>query len=653
MFRKMMAAACGSLLMTCAGAQAQSAYFTRYVTFGDSLTDNGRILRETGFSPTIAANAAIGSVIYQDGTSANRPAYAEVVPALIGLPYRPEDGYAVGGSRSYHLDPDPNFSPVKPWGLPDQVAESIARIGRFSPRDLFSIWMGYNDIAAAGAVTPEAKTLVVTNLLANTNAAIQALAGNGGREFVVFNQKTDRPDLVTIPGVSSTPLGGNDVARAINAALPGALAPLSAAGLNIHYFDVDALITRLRANPTAFGYGPDGNTPCVLVPSCKAIGAADGGATVNQYITVDGVHDTGRTNSYIAAFLANQLNAPLTIGPQGDLGQSAGIAFSSTLIDFLSAERRRNMAMSVPAMYSADLPGKAPAPVTIPVIPGSPFSVFALGTYLNADRTAQNRAGGGSIGNSYSADFGGVTAGLLYQATPNLVLGAAFNYLNTSVDLRGLSNGRIDLDSFQGSVFASLSYSEFFADGVLTYGGNNYTIGRPGVLNDRLTASPSGDTFTAAARVGYLFDFGSFKAGPVAEMAYAHVNVDPYAESGDPLLTIGVRRQSLEGLTAGGGVQIRSALPIFGGLASPFLNVTAQHDFLDGVRTVSSFQTYAPALLIRTQTGRLNDDVYGRIAGGLDFDLGNGFSGLLTGSTSFARSGGDDRTVSAGVRYRF
>ncbi|KAB1072509.1 autotransporter outer membrane beta-barrel domain-containing protein [Methylobacterium planeticum] len=346
--------------------------------------------------------------------------------------------------------------------------------------------------------------------------------------------------------------------------------------------------------------------------------------------------------------MANQLNAPLTIGPQADLGQAAGLAFSSTLIDFLSAERRHNMAMSVPD----DLPGRTAAPTTIPVQVGSPLSVFALGTYAALDRTTQNRAAG-SIGNTYGADFGGVTAGLMYQATPNLVLGAAFNYLSTSVDLRGTTNARIDLDSFQGAGFASLSFPNFFADAAFTYGGNDYRVDRPGVLNDRLSAAPGGDTFTASARVGYLFEFGTFKAGPVGEVAYANVHVNAYRESGDPLLTLGVRSQNLEGLTAGGGVQIRTALPAFGGLLSPFLNLTAQHDFLDGVRTVGSFQTYAPALLIRTQAGRVGDGVYGRVAGGFDVDLGNALSGVVAGSTSFARSGGDDHVVSAGLRYRF
>lgn len=633
-----------SLLVLGTGTSwAQSGYYTGLYGFGDSLTDNGRIPRETnGYSPTGSLDAQRGTRLYEGGRWSNAPTYYEALPALIGAPYVAANDYAVGGSRSTPLPPNPFASPAFPWGVPDQIDQFTARTGRFGPRDIGLLWIGYNDLSSIPvAASPQARADGVSAILANNLTALNRLVGLGARELLVLNQQTFR--------------GNNrDLAASFNAQLPGLLAPIAASGVNVHYFDVDSLLNRFRANPTAFGYIPQAATGnCSADPACAPIGYLNGGAAENQYISVDGVHLTGRTNTYIAQFIANQLNAPLTLGPQADLGQAAGLAFSSTLIDFLSAERRRNMAMSVPSAFAADLPGRAPPPVTIPIQPGSPFSVFALGTYVGVDRTAQNRAGGGSLGNTYGADFGGVTAGVLYQATPNLVLGAAFNYLTTSVDLRGLSNGRIDLDSFQGAGFASLSFPNFFADAAVTYGGNDYRLSRPGVLNDRLTASPSGDTVTVAARVGYLFDFGTFKAGPVGEVAYANVHVNGYRETGDPLLAIGANRQNLEGLTAGGGVQIRTVAPLFGGLISPFLNVTAQHDVLDGVRTVTSFQTYAPTLLIRTQTGRRGDDVYGRLAGGLDLDLGNGLSGIITGSTSFGRSGGDDHTVSAGLRYRF
>ncbi|MCB4806584.1 phospholipase/lecithinase/hemolysin/uncharacterized protein YhjY with autotransporter beta-barrel domain [Methylobacterium brachiatum] len=638
-------------LVGATGAQAQQGYYSRSFSFGDSLSDTGRVLRETGYNaPRALAPGLGGPGIYSPtaGIWSNEPNFLQVLPGLVGVPYNPANNFAVGGAISGNQPANAGTSPFFPYGFPNQVDQFIARGGSFTSHDVINVWFGYNDISGIPANgTPAQIASGINTIYNNVSGNINRLVALGGQNFVVFNTQTFRSLFPASVAGANSP-----IAAQFNQGFVNALQPLSDRGLNIHFFDLATLSDRFRSNPTAYGFAANaGTVSCAQDPACSASGSTTG--LENQYISPENIHFTGKANTIIAAYLANQINAPLTIAPQGELGQAAGLAFSSTLIDFLSAERRRNMAMSVPATFTADLPGRAAPPVTIPVQVGSPLSAFALGTYVNVDRTAQNRAGGGSTGNTYNADFGGVTAGLLYQATPNLVLGAAFNYLNTSVDLRGLTNGRIDMDSFQGSGFASLSFSNFFADVVGTYGRNNYSLDRPGVMNDRLTASPSGDAFTVAARTGYLFDFGTFKAGPVGEVAYANVSVDAYRERGDTLLTIGTRRQSLEGLTAGGGIQIRTTVPMFAGLVSPFLNVTAQHDFLDGVRTVTSFQTYAPTLLIRTQAGRRADDVYGRVAGGLDLDFGNGLSGVLTGSTSFARSGGDDHTVSVGLRYRF
>jgi outer membrane lipase/esterase len=195
-----------------------------------------------------------------------------------------------------------------------------------------------------------------------------------------------------------------------------------------------------------------------------------------------------------------------------------------------------------------------------------------------------------------------MTAGAEYRATKNLTVGGAFNYLNTVTDLNGLSRTHIELNAFQGGLFASLSYPHFFVDGALTYGTNKVDTRRPGVI-DTITGSPDGNTFTRAGRTGYLFDVGTVKAGPIAEFAYANVRVGNYAERGDDLLTLGVQSQNFNGLTGGAGFQIWTALQAFGGIFSPYVNLTAEHDFLGGLRTITSFNTDAPLLLFNTSGG--------------------------------------------------
>ena len=151
------------------------------------------------------------------------------------------------------------------------------------------------------------------------------LTGLGARDLLVLNQQTFR--------------GSNrDLAASFNAQLVGALTPIAASGVNVHYFDVDSLLNRFRANPTAFGYIAAASTGnCSADPACAPIGYLNGGAAENQYISVDGVHLTGKTNTYVAAFIANQLNAPLTMPVQGDMAQGSGLVFANSLLGRLDA----------------------------------------------------------------------------------------------------------------------------------------------------------------------------------------------------------------------------------------------------------------------------------------------------------------------------
>lgn len=73
--------------------------------------------------------------------------------------------------------------------------------------------------------------------------------------------------------------------------------------------------------------------------------------------------------------------------------------------------------------------------------------------------------------------------------------------------------------------------------------------------------------------------------------------------AGDDLLTLGVQSQNFNGLTGGAGFQIWTALQAFGGIFSPYVNLTAEHDFLGGLRTITSFNTDAHLLLFNTSGG--------------------------------------------------
>lgn len=287
----------------------EAAPFGQYYAFGDSLSDNGRVLRETGYDgPAVVGQQFFNAPgIYQGGRWSNAPNFTEVVPSLIGVPYVPSNGFAIGGAQSVHQDPNPLLSPTFAWGLPDQIDTFASRVGRFASNDLINLWIGYNDITQIPATATQAEQSArIAGIVSNTTNAITRLAALGGREFVVFDQQTYRPD------------GRGSVAQELNEKLGAALQPLSASGLDILYFDVNSILNGLRANPTAFGFAADaGTVSCAQVPACAQNGNVTG--LENQYISPEGIHLTGPVNTIVAQALARQLNASVAVPEPGTL----------------------------------------------------------------------------------------------------------------------------------------------------------------------------------------------------------------------------------------------------------------------------------------------------------------------------------------------
>ena len=122
----------------------------------------------------------------------------------------------------------------------------------------------------------------------------------------------------------------------------------------------------------------------------------------------------------------------------------------------------------------------------------------------------------------------------------------AGNYSTTNADLNRGAN--IDIDAAQVAGYMSYSSKRWFADALLGYGHHDVEMSRPGVI-DIIRSDTDANVLAAVARAGYLYDFGTLRAGPIAGLTYTHSKVDGYTEKGDPLLTYSVAAQTLETLT--------------------------------------------------------------------------------------------------------
>ena len=268
-----------------------------------------------------------------------------------------------------------------------------------------------------------------------------------------------------------------------------------------------------------------------------------------------------------------------------------------------------------------------------------------MGTFLGGSRSNSADA----VGYDYDSVSG--TAGIEYSINRNLIFGVAANYTTLSADLRDDAN--VDLDAIQGAAYLSYATRQLFADALVAYGSHDIDLNRPGVI-DTIRSSTDASSLALAARAGYLFDFGSLRAGPVAGLTYIHSRVGGYTEKGDELLTFQVSSQTLESITGNLGIRFLAPFQTSGGsLVIPHLNILLEHQFGDHAQTLTTTLTQAPLLPIPTTLPAFDSRTYGRIEGGVTFQLGSDLSATVNAGSTFARDDGQDYRVSAGLNYRF
>jgi outer membrane lipase/esterase len=527
-----------------------------------------------------------------------------------------------------------------------QVQEFQAIYGRYRPGDIVVQWSGINDINRNGINTQAVVDQIVAQDVTNQTLMVQQNIALGAKNYVFVGladlgtfanfttlRPTNDPALVT-QAAERTNAGNLANLIALKQANPG---------VNIHYFDSERFVNEIRANPTAYGF-----TPAGVAPNAYGVGSAGGSVQAynsqpfgqqNEFLTMDGLHWTYRFHEWEALAIANQLLAPYSVAAQADLTQIGGMAFSNSMFRMIDDYRLRGA--------FAELSMKDWIPER-PSYHYGALSVFAQGEYSQGDRADRF----GATGFSYS--MSGITAGAEFSPLPHMIMGVAFNYSNPEATLNN-GFGTIKSDLFQGGGYASISYPNWFADAAFSIGSSDLHVIRPGLVSN-LTGDTTGSAVTFGTKAGYLFDLASFlpaeghlKAGPIAGITFAHVDIDGYTEKGDPMLTQIIGGQSVDSATGRVGVELRYPM-VFGSTAiNPWIDVTLERDLLGGARTIVSAQTYSPLLTISTPVSGVAQ-TYGRVAGGLSAAVSNNVSVNINGETTFATKYGDDHRMMGGVK---
>ena len=252
--------------------------FTKFVVFGDSLSDTGNIAHRVRdkFHSVIRAGASITAITVSRTAPIRSPArisyagvwHEQLAHTFLHLPIATNslDGgtnYAFGGAttvdgtseRTVIHNPDP-------FAGGDYTSRSITWVSRSpiisllstpDPNALYLLWGGGNDLFDDSG---GANVIATSNRI---NTLIRRLATAGARNFLVPNV----PPLGAIPNykghtskIISLDAASADYRTILNSGLNATISALAAQGITVHIYRLDTWLNTIRilAEPSNYGF---------------------------------------------------------------------------------------------------------------------------------------------------------------------------------------------------------------------------------------------------------------------------------------------------------------------------------------------------------------------------------------------------------------
>jgi outer membrane autotransporter protein len=594
------AAAMAGLLSAPAGAQAVD----RIVAFGDSYADDGNLFQLLGIQPP---------AVYSNGRFSNGTNFVDTMAQLLGTPV---DNFAIGGAYTGNGN-------INGPGIPGFVTEyqsflagggpaAFPRVsGRFDSNDLVVISIGGNDARAYERSLGLAPTPAeIQGLIADAPAQAQvrvaeAMTGinalvNAGARNITFLAG----DVGRLPEVSGLPIAavGSAYAGSFNTGIQGALAQTAASGVTVNYLDLTKVGDVVGSNPSAFGLVSAGACPLACVTTDPSL--------LDKYMFyVDRLHMTSAGFAIVGRYAVRQLESPLHLQAQTDIGLQAATTFGSTLGGRMDLSGVRSGAGST-----------------------------GLGVYVAAE-TAGRAVARSATNLAYDADTFGVTAGAEYGLGP-AILGLALNHSRPKADMIS-GTGAVEGKGWQVGGYAAWAGGGAFAQAYAGMGWFDYDIRRTAVI-DEIAAEAEGTTVTAGAKAGYLIALGGLKVGPVLGLRYGKAKIDGYTEMGDPVLTLNVGDQAVEALVGSAGLEARGNLSSGGLAVEPFASIAAEKDLEGDARAIQYAGTASPGIVNTLRLPERSKDLHARLTAGANLSLGGAASIQVQGSTSLGQGGSED-----------
>lgn len=233
------------------------------------------------------------------------------------------------------------------------------------------------------------------------------------------------------------------------------------------------------------------------------------------------------------------------------------------------------------------------------------LGLFANGTFSFGNRDETSREAG------FDFETLGVTLGVDYRVTNNVVLGVAFGYISADADLDA-SGGSVDTQGVTASLYGTYYLANaFYVDGIASAGWNDYDVDRTiryslpstdinGIptggtttVDQTATADTDGTQYALSVGAGYDFTRGGLTFGPFVRVNYLRLDIDGYREEIDNTqpgfgLALDIDDQDVESLTTVLGGQASFAISVPWGVILPQVRLTWEHEFKNDSRTLTA-----------------------------------------------------------------
>jgi len=274
-----------------------------------------------------------------------------------------------------------------------------------------------------------------------------------------------------------------------------------------------------------------------------------------------------------------------------------------------------------------------------------------------------NFASGGSTSAApgFSADTGGVLFGADYRLDGNFagnaLVGAAFNYSNTSVAFND-NAGTSEINDYSLSPYGRYQLGDWYASALGTFGVDTFDIKRnvtfPGFA-ETAKSSPNGQVIGVAGETGYALHPDLAKPltlTPLAGFAYTHLHTDGSVESGAGAADLDFNGTNTDSLTSSFGA--RAALRLETereGVFVPEAHGIWQHEYLDDRAKVGVAFADTPGGRFTIVSSRFGADT-GLLGVGVTNEWSRDVS-LFVNYDAQLQSNFTSHTISAGLRVKF